>query len=121
MSISVDAVYEDGSFKPTQRLPLTEHERVRLTVVPVPPSSTSRDQELILTHLTALTRQLFGSDVKVVQKSDPEIPGEHYFAFYATSTSSEAEIMLKEDAWHRDLLTVAPEHTGQFRLAVFLR
>jgi hypothetical protein len=32
MAISVEAVYENGVLKPTQPLPLKEHERVRLTV-----------------------------------------------------------------------------------------
>jgi hypothetical protein len=32
MAINVEAVYENGVLKPTQPLPLKEHERVRLTV-----------------------------------------------------------------------------------------
>jgi hypothetical protein len=32
MAITVEAVYENGVFKPTQPLPLKEHERVRLIV-----------------------------------------------------------------------------------------
>ncbi len=32
MSITVDAVYEGGLLRPTQSLPLSEHEKVRLTV-----------------------------------------------------------------------------------------
>ena len=32
MAISVEAVYEDGVLKPTQPLPLREHEKVRVTV-----------------------------------------------------------------------------------------
>jgi predicted DNA-binding antitoxin AbrB/MazE fold protein len=32
MSLTVEAVYEDGCFKLTQPLPLKEHERVQLTV-----------------------------------------------------------------------------------------
>jgi len=32
MSLTVEAVYENGVLKPAQPLPLKEHERVRLTV-----------------------------------------------------------------------------------------
>ncbi|MBI3410012.1 MAG: antitoxin family protein [Planctomycetes bacterium] len=32
MSISVEAIYENGVLKPTQALPLMEHEHVRVTV-----------------------------------------------------------------------------------------
>jgi predicted DNA-binding antitoxin AbrB/MazE fold protein len=32
MAITVEAVYENGVFKPTQPLPFKEHERVRLIV-----------------------------------------------------------------------------------------
>ena len=32
MSLTVEAVYENGVLKPVQPLPLTEHERVRITI-----------------------------------------------------------------------------------------
>jgi predicted DNA-binding antitoxin AbrB/MazE fold protein len=32
MSLTVDAVYEDGVLKPVEPLPLEEHEQVRVTV-----------------------------------------------------------------------------------------
>jgi predicted DNA-binding antitoxin AbrB/MazE fold protein len=32
MSITIDATYEDGVLKPAQPLPLSEHEKVRVTV-----------------------------------------------------------------------------------------
>jgi predicted DNA-binding antitoxin AbrB/MazE fold protein len=32
MSISVEATYEDGVLKPSEPLPLREHEKVRITV-----------------------------------------------------------------------------------------
>ena len=32
MAITVEAVYENGVLKPTQPLPLQEHEKVRITV-----------------------------------------------------------------------------------------
>ena len=32
MAITVEAVYEDGVLKPTQPLPLQEHEKVQVTV-----------------------------------------------------------------------------------------
>lgn len=34
MTITVDATYEDGVLKPAQPLPLSEHEKVRVTVEP---------------------------------------------------------------------------------------
>ena len=34
MSITIDAVYENGVLKPVQPLTLKEHERVRVTIVP---------------------------------------------------------------------------------------
>ncbi len=34
MTITVEATYEDGVLKPAQPLPLSEHEKVRLTVEP---------------------------------------------------------------------------------------
>jgi predicted DNA-binding antitoxin AbrB/MazE fold protein len=33
VSLTVEATYEDGVLKPAQRLPLNEHEKVRVTVV----------------------------------------------------------------------------------------
>ena len=33
MTITVDAVYENGVLKPAQPLPLAEHEQVRITIV----------------------------------------------------------------------------------------
>jgi predicted DNA-binding antitoxin AbrB/MazE fold protein len=34
MSLTVEAIYENGVLKPTQPLPLKEHEKVRITVEP---------------------------------------------------------------------------------------
>ncbi len=34
MSITIEAVYEDGVLKPSQPLPFREHEKVRITVEP---------------------------------------------------------------------------------------
>ena len=34
MTLTVEAIYEDGVLKPTQPLPLTEHEKVRITIEP---------------------------------------------------------------------------------------
>jgi predicted DNA-binding antitoxin AbrB/MazE fold protein len=34
MTLTVEAVYENGVLKPTQPLPLDEHQRVRLTIEP---------------------------------------------------------------------------------------
>jgi predicted DNA-binding antitoxin AbrB/MazE fold protein len=34
MTLTVQAIYEDGVLKPTQPLPLTEHEKVRITIEP---------------------------------------------------------------------------------------
>jgi predicted DNA-binding antitoxin AbrB/MazE fold protein len=34
MTITVEAVYENGMLKPAQPLPLREHEKVRVTIVP---------------------------------------------------------------------------------------
>jgi predicted DNA-binding antitoxin AbrB/MazE fold protein len=36
MPITTEAIYENGVLRPTQLLPLAEHERVRITVVPLP-------------------------------------------------------------------------------------
>lgn len=36
MTITVEATYENGVLKPAQALPLKEHERVRVTVQPLP-------------------------------------------------------------------------------------
>jgi predicted DNA-binding antitoxin AbrB/MazE fold protein len=35
MSLTVEAVYENGVLKPVQPLPLKEHEHVRITIQPV--------------------------------------------------------------------------------------
>lgn len=32
MSVTVEAIYEDGVLKPTQPLPLQEHEKVQITI-----------------------------------------------------------------------------------------
>ena len=37
MSLTVEAVYEDGVLKPAHPLPLQEHERVQVTVLPARP------------------------------------------------------------------------------------
>ena len=34
MTLTVEAIYENGVLKPTQPLPLHEHEKVRITVAP---------------------------------------------------------------------------------------
>jgi predicted DNA-binding antitoxin AbrB/MazE fold protein len=80
MSMTIDAVYEGGSFRPARPLPLTEHQRVRLTVEAMPMES-ALPEDPILAQLTALTQRLFGGDVKALRKSDPEIPGEQFVAF----------------------------------------
>jgi predicted DNA-binding antitoxin AbrB/MazE fold protein len=36
MNLTVEAVYENGVLKPTQPLPLQEHEKVRVTIEPAP-------------------------------------------------------------------------------------
>jgi predicted DNA-binding antitoxin AbrB/MazE fold protein len=36
MSLTIEAVYENGVLKPSQPLPLQEHERVRITLHPAP-------------------------------------------------------------------------------------
>jgi predicted DNA-binding antitoxin AbrB/MazE fold protein len=35
MTLTVEAIYENGVLKPAQALPLTEHQRVRITIQPV--------------------------------------------------------------------------------------
>jgi hypothetical protein len=52
MALTVEAVYEDGVFRPVQPLPLPEHEKVQLTVLtaaeaPAPPSAGPRGYGLI--------------------------------------------------------------------------
>jgi len=42
MAITVEAVYENGVLKPTQPLPLKEHEKVRVTVEPAGQSLVDR-------------------------------------------------------------------------------
>ena len=42
MSITIDAVYENGVLKPVQPLPLKEHEAVRVTVEEKQPSLAER-------------------------------------------------------------------------------
>src|SRR5438105_10322811 len=37
MTITIDATYEDGVLKPAEPLPLSEHEKVRVTVEPQSP------------------------------------------------------------------------------------
>ncbi len=37
MPLTVEAIYENGVLKPTQPLPLREHEKVRVTVEPARP------------------------------------------------------------------------------------
>lgn len=37
MAITIDATYENGVLKPAQPLPLSEHEKVRVTVEPSRP------------------------------------------------------------------------------------
>ena len=120
MSMTIDAVYEGGSFRPARPLPLTEHQRVRLTVEAMPMES-ALPEDPILAQLTALTQRLFGGDVKALRKSDPEIPGEQFVAFYATATGSREDIAAKEDAWHKDLLGIVPQRLGEFRLVVLVR
>ena len=39
MAITIEATYEDGVLKPTQPLPLKEHEKVQVTVQSVIPQS----------------------------------------------------------------------------------
>ena len=34
MSMTIEAIYENGVLKPSQRLPLKEHEKVRVTIEP---------------------------------------------------------------------------------------
>jgi predicted DNA-binding antitoxin AbrB/MazE fold protein len=34
MSLTVEAIYENGMLRPTEQLPLKEHERVQITIVP---------------------------------------------------------------------------------------
>ena len=34
MTLSIEAIYENGVLKPSQPLPLMEHETVRITIVP---------------------------------------------------------------------------------------
>ncbi len=42
MTITIEAVYEDGVLKPAQPLPLKEHERVNVTVEEKQPSLAQR-------------------------------------------------------------------------------
>jgi predicted DNA-binding antitoxin AbrB/MazE fold protein len=37
MAITVEAVYENGVLKPSEALPLKEHEKVRVTIEPAQP------------------------------------------------------------------------------------
>jgi hypothetical protein len=52
MALTVEAVYEDGVFKPVRQLPLPEHQKVQLTVLtaaeaPAPPNARPRGYGLI--------------------------------------------------------------------------
>ena len=39
---TVDAIYKDGVFQPTERIALPDDSRVRLSIEPVPPSDQAR-------------------------------------------------------------------------------
>lgn len=64
MTIIIDAIYEGGVLVPAQPLPLSEHEKVRVTVeqqvkpAPMEPDSTTPTREPIWERLAALARDL---------------------------------------------------------------
>jgi predicted DNA-binding antitoxin AbrB/MazE fold protein len=48
MGIQFDAVYENGVFRPLEPVPLSEHQRVTVTVDPAAANSSEGDQTLFL-------------------------------------------------------------------------
>jgi hypothetical protein len=72
-------------------------------------------------QVLSLTKSLFGDKVQVVEKDDPEIPGECYAVLYVKTTLSDEEIAQKEDEWHKLVRAIACGMHRYFRISVDAR
>jgi predicted DNA-binding antitoxin AbrB/MazE fold protein len=73
MAITVEAIYENGVLKPTQPLPLKEHERVRL-IIETAPLDILQAQGIIGWKGTSEELAPFALDPELEYPPEPEGP-----------------------------------------------
>jgi predicted DNA-binding antitoxin AbrB/MazE fold protein len=73
MSITFEAIYEDGVLKPEKPLPLKEHEKVRVTIQPAT-SWVEETAGMIQWKGTPEELQRFAEDPELDFPSPPEYP-----------------------------------------------
>lgn len=88
-------------------------ESVRNATRPIDPT--------ICSEVLLLTRSLFGDDVRLVEKDDPELPVHSYAVLYVRTSLSDDEIASKEDDWHKLIRGIAAGRHSYFRLSVDAR
>jgi hypothetical protein len=73
------------------------------------PIATVQPTATAIQSVVEMTKSVFGpqSNVRFIEKRDPEMPGESYVMIYVTSRLSDKEILRNEDQWHRLLRGVA--------------
>jgi predicted DNA-binding antitoxin AbrB/MazE fold protein len=73
MAITIEAVYENGVLKPSQPLPLKEHERVRVTLESTQ-GWVERSAGIMGFHGTQAEADYFAMDPELDYPPPPEVP-----------------------------------------------
>lgn len=75
----------------------------------------------IVNDVLAFTRTLFGGEVQMAEREDPEFPEDRYAMLYAQTTLPEDEIGRRQREWHKTIVNIARGKHGYFRLFVQTR
>jgi predicted DNA-binding antitoxin AbrB/MazE fold protein len=87
MSITIDATYEDGVLKPSQPLPFSEHQQVRVTVEAGTPSLLDRRDEIQTTGPSLAERLIARANAlpeEVVARLPTDGASQHDHYIYGT-------------------------------------
>jgi hypothetical protein len=71
-----------------------------------------------LEEAKTITRQVFSRSFECVEQEDAEIVGDRHFEFRVLDDGDLADILSRDDEWHRRIAMLPVSLVGLFRLAI---
>jgi hypothetical protein len=71
-----------------------------------------------LEEAKTITRQVFSGPFECLEQEDAEIVGDRHFVFRVLDDGDLADILSRDDEWHRRIATLPPDMVGLFRLSI---
>jgi hypothetical protein len=80
-----------------------------------------REIQAPVTRVEAMTREIFGGEVKYCEKEEEEVPNDRHFTFNVVDTGDVDAILRRSDRWHARLCELPTVAHGFFRLSIDAR